>query len=87
MFLLLYRLKDSIGCWYVSLFCMYMYSSKVLSIIVTPCYAMILDQLKDMFTVKYSPAGSSSHKLEVDAFAMFMDYLYECEKGNNNNFM
>ena len=22
------------------------------------------------------------HKLEVDAFAMFMDYLYECEKGS-----
>ena len=47
----------------------------------------ILDQLKDMFTVKYSPVGSSSHKLEVDAFVMFMDYSYQCEKGNNINFM
>jgi hypothetical protein len=42
----------------------------------------ISDQLKNMFTVKYSPVGSSSHKREVDAFVMFMDYLYECEKGN-----
>lgn len=48
---------------------------------------MILDQLKDMFTVKYSPVGSSSHKLEVDTFAMFMDYLYECEKGNNTTIL
>ena len=25
-----------------------------------------LNQLKNMFTVKYSPAGSSAHKLETD---------------------
>ena len=36
--------------------------------------------LKNMFTVKYSPAGSSAHKLERDTFMMFMDYLHECEK-------
>lgn len=64
-------------------------------LIPSPCICMhdnyfitaMLDQLKDLSTIKYSPVGSSSHKLEVDTFVMFMDYLYECEKGNNNNFM
>ena len=37
----------------------------------------ILDQLKSMFMVKYSPVSSSAHKVETDVSMMFMDYTSE----------
>lgn len=43
-----------------------------------------LDHIREMFeVVRYSSSGpgSNAHMRETNAYMMFLDYLYECEKG------
>ena len=34
-----------------------------------------------MFKVKYSQPGTNDNQKETSIYMMFLDYLYECEKG------
>ena len=45
------------------------------------------DDLREMFKVKYSPVGTNDNQRETSTYMIFLDYLYECEKGEILNFI